>query len=371
MRIGISLLACKRHRTGTDNVSFNLVRHLAKVDRKNEYVIFVNAENRSWFPVLPDRWKVVYVKLTAHRVCWVWEHLFFHFDPRAKGLDLVHFPNVAGVVGYRGKFVVTIHDLKHYLRPDPVRFRRYLLHSVLYKTNVPKASMIITISHYVKNQIVRHFSVPPEKVRVIYNGIDTRFKPMPKSDIFKASYSLPQKYLLYVGTTDKNKNLRRMIEAFSRVRNKNRLNHHLVIAGSQGSEHNNLRAYVKYLGLEDIVHFTGYFPDEALPDLYSNASVFLFASLDEGFGIPPLEAMACGTPVVASNTTASPEVLGESAILVDPVSVASITIGIESLLLDSSLREKYEKQGLAKARLFSWEQMAQMVVKVYDAAVAS
>jgi glycosyltransferase involved in cell wall biosynthesis len=327
MRIGISLLGAKRERTGIENVTFNLLQALSEIDDKNEYVIFTNRQSRDGFSLPAGRFGIVNVKLTFRRCVWLWEHLFFHLDPRRRGLDLVHFPLLGGVVGYRGKNVLTIHDLNDYWGRYNAKLRQRLLCVAWYKTNIPRANMVVTVSQEVKNQILKHFAVAPNRVRVVYNGVDERFKPLPKSASFKTFYHLPSEYILFVGSSYGNKNIRRMIEAFQVARHEQRLAHHLVIAGGPGNEEASLQAFVEKNGLGNVVHFVGYFPDQDLPKLYNHAALFVFPALSEGFGLPPLEAMACGTPVVASDIPVLREVLGESALFVDPYSVQNMASG--------------------------------------------
>jgi len=212
--------------------------------------------------------------------------------------------------------------------------------------------------------------VSPDRVRVVYNGVDERFKLLAKSALFNASYDLPSEYILFVGTSYGNKNIRRMIEAFCMARQERRFDHHLVIAGAPGNETPSLKAFVVKNGLGSIVHFAGYFPNQDLPKLYNHASLFVFPPLSEGFGLPPLEAMACGTPVVASEIPALREVLGESALFVDPYSVQNMAEGIARVVDDASVREALIKKGFERAGRFSWKKMATDMLKIYEEAAA-
>ncbi len=368
MRIGISLLCSKKERTGTDNVVYNLIRNLDDIDEKNRYVIFTTDRSRHWFSSLSDRFETINVKPSSHRCIWLWEQLFFHLDPRSKGLDLVYFPQARGVLGYRGKNVLMIHDLYSYLGLHNVSLRQQLIYILWYKTNISRANMIVTVSEYVKSQILEHFSVPSHKVRVVYNGVDKCFDPLPKSVLVKKQYGLPDRYILFVGSTHSNKNIMRLIKAFWLVRQKGHICHHLVIAGEPGDEDSKLRIFVKHNGLQDIVHFCGYFPDKDLSKLYSHAELFVFPTLDEGFGIPPIEAMACGTPVLTSNIPVMREVLGESAIFVNPFSIDAIAEGIAGTLLNSSIRDEMTRKGFERVKKFSWKKTAAEMMKVFEEA---
>jgi glycosyltransferase involved in cell wall biosynthesis len=239
------------------------------------------------------------------------------------------------------------------------------------KANVPRASAIVTVSEHVRNQILDNFSIPSAKVRTVYNGVDDRFRPLSKSIAFRKQYGLPDRYILFVGISYANKNIRRLIEAYTLVRQNRGLDHHLVIAGAPGTEANKLRDFVKNNRLENIVHFCGYFPDKDLPKLYRHADLFVYPSMAEGFGLPPLEAMACGTPVIASDIPIFHEVLDESAILVNPYSVEAISEGMTKALLDASIRDKLTIKGFERAKRFSWKKMAAEMVRIFEEAANS
>lgn len=366
MKIGISLLTASNMKVGPDNVSLNLIHNIVRIDKRNEYVIYINDECRNWLSIYQNSAELVCVKHPIRKAPWLFEQLFFNFDWRARGLDLLHFPQSQGVIGYRGKYVLTIHDLRAYLRPDLVKYSHYLRSKVLLKNNVLKADRIITVSKYVRDQILSNFPIPENNIRVVYNGVDKRFGGLPQPEDFLTRYGLPGKYILFVGETHPNKNLLRTIKAFKIAKEKHQLDCHFVIAGSPGTDDDNLKNYVKANGLEGFVHFIGYFPDQDLPYLYSSACLFVYVSLDEGFGIPPLEAMSCGIPVIASNTSCIPEILGDAAVLVDPLSVDSIAGGMEKLLTNCGYYDKQVQKGRDRVKLFSWENMAKEVVEVYN-----
>jgi glycosyltransferase involved in cell wall biosynthesis len=233
------------------------------------------------------------------------------------------------------------------------------------KANVKRAAAIIADTEHVKKDILRQFHVRPDIIQVIPIGVDQRFKPCASSQPFRAKYKLPARYILFVGATAANKNLRRAIDAVSLVRAKHNLDHRFIVAGLPGGEDAALRGYVSNNHLENIVHFIGYVDDDDLPQLYANAEVFLFPSITEGFGIPPLEAMGCGIPVVAADTSCMPEVLGDAAIWVNPLSVESIAEGIGTALLDQRVRSRAIARGLSRVEQFSWEKMASETVNAY------
>jgi glycosyltransferase involved in cell wall biosynthesis len=367
MKIGISLLSARSQRTGVENAAFNLITRLGEMDTEDEYVVYADARNLPWLSDVPGRIRIVDVKLSSKRSLWTWEHLFFLTSQRPRDVDVIHFPIGGGVVGYRGKFVLTIHDIKHYSNKDLVKLRRHLLWRVWLKANLHRASQIITVSNHVKNDLLREFPVESNRIRVIPNGVDRRFRPTADAQGFRARYQLPERYVLFVGQTQTNKNLKRAIDAVALARAKYNLDHQFIIAGMPSEDDTRLKNYVRDRNLADMVRFIGYVDDSDLPNLYSGAELFLFPSLTEGFGIPPLEAMSCGVPVVAAHASCLPEVLGDAAIWVNPLSVESIADGIATGLLDETARKLAIAKGLSRAQHFSWEKMALETVSVYRA----
>ncbi len=365
MKIGISLLSARPQRTGVENAAFNLITHLSRMEGQDEYVIYANTRNLPWLSALSDCIRVVDVRLGCKRALWIWEHLFFLTSRRPKEVDVVHFPIGGGVIGYRGRFVLTVHDLKHYSHRELVKLRRHLLWRMWCNANIKRAARVIAVSEHVKAEILREFPVAPDSVRVIANGVDQRFRPCTTTKTFKARYELPERYVLFVGATTANKNLRRAIDAVNLVRNRYQLEHQLIVAGLPGEDDVALKSYVNGKHLESTVLFIGYVDDDDLPQLYSNAEVFLFPSICEGFGIPPLEAMRCGVPVVAAFASCIPEVLGDAAIWVDPLKVESIAEGISKALLNTNARNNAVAKGFVKAADFSWKKMALETINVY------
>lgn len=365
MKIGISLLSARSHRTGVENTAFNLITQLSRMESDDEYVIYADTRSLPWLSSVSGRIRVIDVRLSCRRAHWIWEHLFFLTSQRPKEVDIVHFPIGGGVVGYRGKFVLTIHDLTRYSHIELVKLRRHLLWRVWYKANVKRAAKIITVSEHVKRDILREFPVRSDSIRVIPNGVDRRFRPCAGTQVFRAKYQLPDRYVLFVGQTSTNKNLRRAIDAVKLVRDRYSLDHQFIVAGLPGEDDARLKKYVNSNNLRDTVRFIGYVGDNDLPQLYANAELFLFPSIMEGFGIPPLEAMRCGIPVVAAATSCLPEVLGDAAIWANPLSVESIAEGIASALLDKNVRSRAIAKGLSRVEQFSWEKMVSETVNVY------
>jgi glycosyltransferase involved in cell wall biosynthesis len=370
MRIGISLLSARPQRTGVENAAFNLITQLGGMGGKDEYVVYANTSHLPWLSDVPGRIRVVDVRFSCICSLWMWEHLFFLTSRRPKEVDVVHFPIGGGVVGYRGRFVLTIHDLKHYSHRELVKLRRHLLWRVWCKANVKRAAKIITVSEHVKRDILREFPVLSESIRVIPNGVDRRFGPCAGTQVFRDKYHLPERYVLFVGATTANKNIRRAIDAVRLVRDKCNLDHQFIVAGLPGEDDAALKRYVSSNHLQDTVRFVGYVGDDDLPQLYANAELFLFPSVTEGFGIPPLEAMRCGIPVVAAAISPLREVLGNAAVWVDPLSVESIAEGVGTALHDKNARTRAIARGLKRAEQFSWENMAAETVKVYREAAA-
>jgi glycosyltransferase involved in cell wall biosynthesis len=231
-----------------------------------------------------------------------------------------------------------------------------------------QADRILTVSEASKRDILHFFHVPAAKVEVIYNAIDDRFDREPDAadvERVRQRYQLTDPFLLYAGNIKPHKNVDRVIEAFARLKKRGHEALKLLIIGDEISKSPELRRAVHRLQLHQQVRFLGFVPDATLAVLYRLADVFVFPSLYEGFGLPPLEAMACGTPVVTSNVSSLPEVAGGAAILVDPYEPASIADGITRAVTDESARTDLITRGRARARDFSWSQSAAAIHRIY------
>ena len=277
--------------------------------------------------------------------------------------------------------VLTVHDLIFLLFPEyHLPLNRWFLNRFM-PLFIRRADAIIAISQCTKDDLIRHYGVPSEKVTVIYEGVDSRFHPVTDPDVLgrvRARYGLPEHYILYVGTIEPRKNLTALLEAFVALRKQasnrqpatsnQRLeagSWKLVIAGKRGWLYEGFFRRLRELGLEGEVILLGFVPDEDLPALYSAAELFVFPSLYEGFGLPVLEAMACGTPVIASNASSLPEVVGEAGILIDPHDVGGLVKAMGRVLMDGGKRREMREKGLQQAARFSWERTAAMTLGVY------
>ncbi|MDR1988917.1 MAG: glycosyltransferase family 4 protein, partial [Acidobacteriaceae bacterium] len=268
--------------------------------------------------------------------------------------------------------VVTIHDCIHLMFPQYLP-NRAALHYARWSIAMAarRATRIMTVSESSKRDIIRFFDTPAEKIDVIYNSYDERFAAdMRAEDIerVRERYQLQEAFVLYAGNVKPHKNIERTIEAFSLVRKRGLDNLKLVMIGDDISKYAALRRAVHRHQLHQHVRFLGYVPEDTLAAMYRLAAVFVFPSLYEGFGLPPLEAMASGTPVVTSNLSSLPEVAGDAAVLVDPYDPTAIADGIEQVLTDEPLRLALQQKGLARARQFSWETSVKRVHEIYTEA---
>ena len=283
-------------------------------------------------------------------------------------LDVLHSTYYAPPF-YRGELVLTVHDLSFRHIPESFSAFERLKDLVLVPIYMKRAKMILTVSDYSRKDIIETYRVPPSRVCLSYNGADPIFTPV--ADRVKAveilrryGISDDRGYILFVGRINKRKNLTGLVSAFDRLKETKGIGQRLVIAGSKdylapGDE----AVITSSPSIADIL-FTGYVDREHLPVLYSFADVFVYPSLYEGFGLPCLEAMACGCPVVSSNCTSIPEVVGDAGILTDPAKVDQLADAIYRVLSDEGLRDEFVARGLEKAKEFSWESAAVKMLSV-------
>ena len=284
------------------------------------------------------------------------------------GMDHVGIP----LVGRTGKYVVTIYDVIPLILPETFTPRHRTIVRFALARIRREAERVIVPSHATKRDVVRHVGLPEDRVVVTPGGCESRFRPVHSEGALRrvaARYGLPSRYVLAVGTLEPRKNLTALLEAFARLRRGRALDPRLrvVLAGARGWLDEPIFRTVRALGLERAVHFPGFIDDDDLPAVYSGAALFVFPSLYEGFGLPPLEAMACGVPVVTSNVSSMPEVAGDAAVLVDPRDVDGLASAIARVLGDAALRASLRAAGIARARQFSWETTARRTLDAYAA----
>jgi len=266
--------------------------------------------------------------------------------------------------------VLTVHDLIYHLFPAYHKRLNYWYLNVAMPLFVRRADALITISESSKRDLVRIYHVPEEKITVIYEAASPNFGPVPTEHVaeVKARYGLPERYLLALGTIEPRKNLIRLVEALRSLRQKDRALS-LVIVGSRGWLYQGFFQHLEKLDVPKAVLLSGYVPDADLPAVISGAAAYVLASFYEGFGLPILEALACGTPVVCSNTSSMPELGGDAACYFDPYNTESMVAAIATVLEDGNLRAEMRERGLAQAARFSWQRTAKETLAVYERAL--
>ena len=365
MRVAIDIR--KLHDFGIGTYVRNLVRQLARIDRNTDYVLLCRNRDAGLAASLGENFRTIPQSAPNYSVR---EQLLVPLCLSRSGATLFHAPHYVLPPLTPCRAIVTIHDCIH------LRFPQYLPNRLAYVyaraqlwSATRRARRVLTVSQASKQDIVRFFDVPESKVTVIPNAIDERFRQTPAdADLVRVRerYQLPERFIMYAGNVKPHKNLERLIDAFVRVRARGFGNLGLLLSGSEVSQHATLRRAVHRYNLHKHVRFLGYQTTETLAVLYRLADLFVFPSLYEGFGLSPLEAIASGTPVVASNVSSLPEVLGDAAVLVDPLDAAAIADGIIRVLEDADLRADLHRKGLERASQFSWEQSVKRIRHIYE-----
>jgi glycosyltransferase involved in cell wall biosynthesis len=364
MRVAID--ARKLHDFGIGTYIRNLLRHLARIDHDTEYVLLCGEADIGVAAQLGPNFRGVLEPSPNYSIR---EQIHVPWVLRRERPDLYHAPHYVLPAAVTCSSVVTIHDCIHLMFPQYLPNRMaYAYARAQMWTAAHRSDCILTVSDASKRDILHLFNIPPEKIVVVYNAIDSHFSVTPPEETVarvRERYQLDYPFVLYVGNIKPHKNLVRLIEAFNALRAGDLEDLKLLIIGDEISKLPALRLAVHRYKLHKHVRFLGYVPDDQLAVLYRLASVFVFPSLYEGFGLPPLEAMASGTPVVTSNVSSLPEVVGDAAVLVDPHDVDSIVDGLRTVLTDPLRAEEMRRKGLARAREFSWERSVVRTLEVY------
>jgi glycosyltransferase involved in cell wall biosynthesis len=358
---------------GVGTYTRNVVRALARLDHSNQYFLIGSPQKVVEIGPLPANFKTVPLLDDDNTL-----KGYFECRTIVKRLhcDLVHIPHLFWLPrGLPCPYVMTVHDVvEHMYRAhDRSDFRRSL-HFYLTRRVLKGAHRILAVSRFTKSEIEKLFGIPGSRIEVVYNAIDERFLRGHASEadqqLLAERYLVTYPYLLYAGRISPHKNLVRIIEAFSALKTELEKDARypdlkLIIIGDELSKNPDLRRTVIRSGVQNDVRFMGFVPIEMLRVFYDAAKVFVFPSLYEGFGLPPLEAMAHGTPVVTSNTSSLPEVVGNAAVLVNPENVFEIMRALHRVLLDQSIRDKIKQRGYEQGKKFSWDASARRILEVY------
>ena len=364
MRIAIDVR--KLHDFGVGTYVRNLVHWLARLDQESEYVLLCRREDCERIERLGRNFRPMPNCSANYSVA---EQFTVPFDLIRARADLFHAPHYVLPALTPCRSIVTIHDCIHLMFPQYLP--GHLAHTyarVAFWLAANRSARVLTVSESSKRDILRFCAIRSDKVDVIYNAIDDRFSQPPdepQRTRVRERYQLRDRFLLYAGNVKPHKNLERLIDAFARLRQSGFNEITLLITGSEISRYATLRRAVHRYNLHQHVRFLGYLSTDTLATLYHLADAFVFPSLYEGFGLPPLEAMASGTPVLTSNVSSLPEVVDDAALLVDPYDPESIADGMRQILSDDSMRERLVRRGRARAASFSWEESVKRVLTVY------
>ena len=371
MRIAIDTRRIRDFGVGT--YIRNVVRTLGRIDQQNEYLLIGPAEPLREIGDLPPNFLNAPYSLpdTSAR-----NYFEFQGILRKSRCNVLHVPHLFSSPQFIPcRYVVTVHDLlDHFYPPPGESAARRSLRFYFTRRVLRRAERIFAVSNSTRNDIGRLFHIPLGNVEVIYNAIDERFRRGHATDadreLIAGRYQVNYPFLLYAGNIRPHKNVIRIIEAFSALRTELEKDGRfpdlkLIIIGDELSKHPDLRRAVVRSGVTNYVRFLGFVPIDALRIFYDTAKVFVFPSLYEGFGLPPLEAMAHGTPVVTSNTSSLPEVVGNAAVLVNPENVFDIMRALHRVLLDQPLRERLKRAGYEQSLAYSWESSVERILQVY------
>lgn len=369
MRIGIDGRAAKWYRgTGIGTYTYQLIKCLNNIDSINNYLLF-----------MPESFKNdIYLKKNfkldnapqSDKINF-WEQINIPNIIKNNKIDLYHVPqNGVGLpINKNCRFIITLHDVIPYRMPETVSNRYLKIFSEYIPKIVPLCDGIITVSNFSKKDIVKSFNFPENKIYVTHLASEDIYKPMDKRIsryVARKYYSITEDYILYVGGFSPRKNILGLIDSFSKLITSYKKPLFLVIAGKKGESYNIYKERTEKLNISDKVLFPGFISIEHLPYIYNAANLFVYPSFYEGFGLPPIEAMACGIPVITSNTTSLPEVVGKGALLINPLNKTNLCEAMLEVLSDNNLKNKLISSGIKRSSELSWKKTIKNTINIYN-----
>ena len=372
MKIGIEgqrLFRRKKH--GMDMVALELIKNLQQIDTENEYVIFVKPDEDN--KCIPEAKNFKIVELSGGFYP-IWEQFLLPKAAEAAGCDILHCTSNTAPIRCKVPVITIIHDIIYLerlnlLKKGATLYQKFgnLYRRLIVPTVARTSKAVVTVSNYEKERI-KNFLGLTNELYAIYNGVGLHFKVIEDKDVLLAArkkYNLPERFLFFLGNTDPKKNTPNVLRAFAEINRKSDIAYKLVMLDF---DENALLAILKNIGCTEIrkdIVMTGYVPNAELPAIINQCKVFLYPSLRESFGIPILEGMACGVPVITSNTSSMPEVAGNAAAIVDPAKPKEIANAIEKILSDEEYRLALCEKGVERAKMFSWRNMASAYLDLY------
>ncbi len=360
-----------------DMVALELIRNLQLIDTKNEYFVFVKQDEDECLHS-GGNFEIIKLRDAPYPV---WEQFVLPSAAKKANCDILHCTSNTAPLSTTIPLVVTLHDIIYMEKLSLLSkgFTNYQKFGNLYRRMVVpgvvrKCKKLITVSEFEKQRIADFFKIGPEKVQAIYNGVSEHFKPVTDPanlDAVRKKYKLPDRFFFFFGNTDPKKNTRGVLKALSLFLKESDEKIPLVMLDYDRDALAKLIEEAGDPSLQDHIILTGYVPNTELPGIYSLSTVFLYPSLRESFGIPMLEAMACGTPVITSNTSSMPEVAGNAALFIDPFKPEQITENMFRLLSDQALRTGLIASGLEQAKKFTWKNMTLGVIQVYNEIISN
>lgn len=342
------------HQSGIANYTYNLIKYLAQIEKKDRFTV-----HYSHYPLL----KKSTIDFKQHNLINRKIRLPL---PNASGFDIYHDTcNIFPMPKIKVKKIITVHDIADFLLPDLISESSKKHMATDLSAALNESDAVIVPSYSTMNDLTRHFNISPSKITVIYEGVDTNFKPEPtyQVSLAKTRYGIKQPYILFAGPVCERKNIKRVLEAYALLKYESPPD--LIMTGDKKIMEESVSEISKKLEIENSSKYIGYVPTKMLSALYSGAEFLIWPSLYEGFGLPILEAMSCGTPVISSNISSIPEITGDAAILVDPYDTGAIADSMKNLLSNRSLRAELSEKGRSRSRMFSLKKMAQETLDLY------
>jgi glycosyltransferase involved in cell wall biosynthesis len=361
MRIGVDAREIIKGRNGKGWYVFHVLSNILKIDKQNTYFLYSDSEID-----LPDFANAQKIILKEKDLLW---HLAMPKRLKADKIDLYWAPTSPIVPALiKIPTVFTIHDLTNLLFPQTHTLKGRIIEKIFLKTAIKKAKKIIAVSNATKNDVIKFFPKVQDKIQTTYLGFDQAFRKTTPEECLSElkKRKLKPGYILFVGTLEPRKNVTTILEAYSKLGPDIQDAHPLVAVGSKGWKFGPIFEKVDELKLADKIKFLGYLTPEELAPIYNGASVFVLPSLYEGFGLPPLEAMACGAPVIVSNLSSLPEVVGEAGILVSPLDSDDLAKKITKILSDNVYRQKLSEKSLLQSKKFSWQKTAEETLSIFN-----